>query len=382
MSDGEDLDSEALDGEEVESENLDVKDETDESTGVIAVIGTYDGALLGFDTGTGKQAFGFTSHLGCVKALGCSGGRLASGGTDNIVRLFNMEKRVEVGDLQEHTDSVTSLSFVGEEHLVTCCDGGKICVWRCSDWELLLKFRGHQAAITCNAPHPSGCVLVSAARDSTLRLWDLTRGTSVAQRILTHAVESLAWAPGGEHFLALTPMELIVVEASNGRTASMKTDVQGFLRVNLTTACFLSHCVLVLGNAKGEVQIVELSKVGDELALNEQFKLVSVDGASRGRLRATASCPGQDSSVIFMLGDSVGRVEIWSFKTAEKLSSDDFTFIRTVNTQTRLTNGLLWTASENVKVAPVRKSKPKAPLTKSQKRKKAGLIKKKKAKHL
>ena len=61
-------------------------------SGTIA-IGTYDGALLVLSAADGKQKFGYAPHIGCVKSLHCSQvGRLASGGADNMVRLFNLAK--------------------------------------------------------------------------------------------------------------------------------------------------------------------------------------------------------------------------------------------------------------------------------------------------
>merc|ERR1719420_1551395 len=103
-----------------------------------------------------------------------------------------------------------------------------------------------------------------------------------------------------------------------------------------------------------------------ELKLTEQFKLapVALEGASRGRLRVIASCPGEDGAINCMVGDSVGRVEIWSFNASKKLSSENFKFVRTVDTQVRLTGGLLWTAIADAKAPTSRKRKPKAPLTK------------------
>lgn len=283
-------------------------------------------------------------HLGCVKALAASpDGRLATGGTDNVVRLFDLKKRTEIGDLQEHADTVACLTFVGVRHLVTACDAGKICIWRTHDWEMLLKFQGHKAAITCVAGHPSERMLVSAARDKTLRLWDLTRGTALAQRILDHAVESLQWSPSGTHFAALAPQELVVIEASTGDVASFRGTSSGFMRINLTSVHFMTDGMLLLGDAKGEVRVLRLEKGTGEPSLVEVCSLQAEP--KRGRVKVIKQCPAQRGvagTSNFVTGDSTGTVEVWRFVSKGAVSSSSFVRERLVETRARLTDAALW----------------------------------------
>merc|ERR1712070_1036218 len=117
-------------------------------TGTV-IVGTYEGALLGFSATDGSQLFGFAPHIGCIKSVACSqSGRLASGGTDHNVKLFDLKKGIEVGELQEHTDTVGALAFAGSGNMVSAGEDGQCCIWRCSDWENLLKFKAHKAGIS------------------------------------------------------------------------------------------------------------------------------------------------------------------------------------------------------------------------------------------
>eukprot|EP00434_Breviolum_minutum_P002312 symbB.v1.2.002040.t1/scaffold105.1/size328853/6 len=75
------------------------------ATAATVVVGTYDGGLLGFGLEDGVQRFGYAPHVGCVKAVHCTEtGKLATGATDNSVRLFDLAKGVEMGELQEHEE--------------------------------------------------------------------------------------------------------------------------------------------------------------------------------------------------------------------------------------------------------------------------------------
>lgn len=51
-----------------------------------------------------EQSFTDNSHTGCLKTVTVSSkGILASGGTDETIKLFNLKKRLELGSLVHHS---------------------------------------------------------------------------------------------------------------------------------------------------------------------------------------------------------------------------------------------------------------------------------------
>eukprot|EP00933_Yihiella_yeosuensis_P016892 TRINITY_DN14280_c1_g1_i1.p1 TRINITY_DN14280_c1_g1~~TRINITY_DN14280_c1_g1_i1.p1 ORF type:complete len:368 (-),score=80.57 TRINITY_DN14280_c1_g1_i1:64-1167(-) len=307
------------------------------------VVGTYDGGLCGFGLEDGAQTFGYSPHVGSVRAVHCSkAGKLASGGTDNAVRLFDLAKSVEMGELQEHQDTVSSVQFWGKTTLVTGSAEGLVCLWRTSDWELLLKFRGHKSAVTSMAVHPSGRLMASSARDSQIRLWDLTRGTSAAALSVEESMEELQWSPSGKQLAALSPKELVLVDVDGGGSTSSFKDASstGFMRVSFCAMTFLSENLLALGDGKGDVRFVKQVKG----SLQEVFKLAVEEGQSRGRVKAL--CRARKD--ILIVGCSTGSVEIWKFPPEKGvLQASDFKKLRTVDTRSRLTCLSAWVPEED-----------------------------------
>lgn len=302
------------------------------ATAATVVVGTYDGGLLGFGLEDGAQRFGYAPHVGCVKALHCTEtGKLATGATDNAVRLFDLAKGVEMGELQEHEDSVSAVQFWGS-NLITGSSDGQVCIWRCGDYELLLKFRGHKAAVTCLAIHPSGRMMASAGRDQRIQLWDLMRGTSAAHLSVPEAVEVLDWSPDGKSIACLSPRELVVVEVTSNSVASYKDpNSAGFMRVSLTAVAWLSSQLIALGDGRGLVQIFRK----DAETLTQVCKVPRDDVP--GRIKALLKV---DSTLL--VGLSTGQVEVWSFNTKGTLQETHFKKLRVVDTKSRLTCLAVW----------------------------------------
>mmetsp|Transcript_63910 Transcript_63910/g.183678 ORF Transcript_63910/g.183678 Transcript_63910/m.183678 type:complete len:376 (+) Transcript_63910:53-1180(+) len=309
------------------------------------VIGTYDGGLIGLRAGSGEQAFGYAPHLGCVKSVACSGGgRCASGGTDHMVRLFDLAKGKELGELQEHDDTVGCVEFWGATNLVTGGVDGLACIWRCSDFELLLKFRAHKSAMTCMAVHSSGKLMASAARDNSIRLWDLMRGTSAASVPVDEAAESMLWSPSGNRLAALSAGIVTVVDVALGGAAAVWRNPtgSGLMRVALISVIFVREDELLVGDGKGEVRVLAFKPKDGGPDLVETCRLPA--DANRVRIKSIVGKHDDKGNLVFAIGTSSGRVEIWRFSApgAGPATVECFQRMHEVETGVRLTCMAFW----------------------------------------
>eukprot|EP00440_Ansanella_granifera_P044348 gb/GFBE01048067.1/.p1 GENE.gb/GFBE01048067.1/~~gb/GFBE01048067.1/.p1 ORF type:complete len:373 (+),score=72.93 gb/GFBE01048067.1/:1-1119(+) len=350
-------------GREVKDAKASEPAEEDYTAAATVVVGTYDGGLLGFGLEDGAQVFGYAPHAGCVKAVHCNhAGKLASGATDNTVRLFDLARGVEMGELQEHEDTVCALQFWGTSNLVTGSSDGQVCIWRCSDYEILLKFRGHKAAVTCLAVHPSGRMMASAGRDNRIQLWDLTRGTSAAHLTVDESVEVLEWSPSGESIAALSPRELLTVQVAGCDVATFRdAGSAGFMRVSLVATTFLGEGVLALGDGKGDVRIITRG----DTALEEACRLpmdAPTPGSGPARVKSLVRSAGDQ----LVVGMSSGCVEVWRY-AAKKMGfkgrpeASDFTKLRVVDTKARLTSLAVWVPGQELPAPAQSSQKQEAP---------------------
>ncbi|KZT43135.1 WD40 repeat-like protein [Sistotremastrum suecicum HHB10207 ss-3] len=176
------------------------------------VAGSYEKILIGLEGSFPdpsssipelKPVFIFPAHVSSVRAIATSpeGGKwLATGSTDEIIKVWDLRRRKEVGGLMHHEGSITHLVFPDRSHLLSASEDGTISVFRVRDWVLLRSLKGHKGRVNNIAVHPSRKVALSVGKDRTIRMWDLVRGKGVASVKLGKEGEIIRWSKNGNQF--------------------------------------------------------------------------------------------------------------------------------------------------------------------------------------
>ncbi|KAH8823579.1 WD40 repeat-like protein [Flagelloscypha sp. PMI_526] len=112
-------------------------------------------------------------HQLSILSLCVAEGHLASGGTDNIVGLFDLENNQVVKTLRDHVDSVLCVRF-DSKRLVSCSKDRTIRTYSFPDLTPELVLTAHRSAV--NAVSLSGDLVVSASGDRSIRVWDACSG--------------------------------------------------------------------------------------------------------------------------------------------------------------------------------------------------------------
>ncbi|PCH44568.1 WD40 repeat-like protein [Wolfiporia cocos MD-104 SS10] len=181
------------------------------------ISGSYEKLLYGIEGTTStegssysfilKPIFIFPAHISSVRAVAASphGGKwLATGSGDEIVKVWDLRRRKEIGGLMHHEGSITHLEFPSRSHLLSASEDGSLCLFHARDWSVLRTLKGHKGRVNSVAVHPSGKVALSVGKDRTLRMWDLMRGNGSASTKLGKEAEVVHWSTDGSLFVVLT----------------------------------------------------------------------------------------------------------------------------------------------------------------------------------
>ncbi|KAG2036640.1 WD40-repeat-containing domain protein [Suillus americanus] len=180
------------------------------------VAGSYERLLYGLDGSVSlnetndsykfelRPTFIFPAHVSCIKAVAASpnGGKwLATGSADEVIKVWDLRRKKEIGGLLHHEGSITQLHFPSRSHLLSASEDGTLCLFHARDWVVLRTLKGHKGRVNSVAVHPSNKVALSVGKDNTLRMWDLMRGKGSASTKLGKEGEVVRWSTTGSSFV-------------------------------------------------------------------------------------------------------------------------------------------------------------------------------------
>ncbi|KAJ3206527.1 hypothetical protein HDU67_008108 [Dinochytrium kinnereticum] len=251
------------------------------------VAGSYERLLYGIDghlsrsNGSSESTtaaelipvYIYPAHISSIKCVAIQPGsrHLATGSTDEHVRLYDLKLRKEIGSLMHHTGSITDIAFFGKTHLFTASEDGTVGIVRTKDWELLDTLTGHKGPIWAIAMHPSGRMLVTVSGDGFLRLWDLTKSNCCAytMRVKDGPAEKVVWSPSGDHYAILVNKGAIIRVFGTTDGVEVCT-IYGYGRLNSVTICNLgernaARTVVAAGGEDGSIGVWDLV-TGEKIA--------------------------------------------------------------------------------------------------------------------
>lgn len=249
------------------------------------MVGSYEHNLLCLSLVLNEKTepvftpiFHFQAHALSIRSIDIGKRYLVTGSNDEHIRIYDLQKRKELGTLLSHQGTVTTLRFSREvaqdkeethnsgKWLLSGSDDGKILIWRTKDWELFGTLKGHQGKVNDLAIHPSGRVAISVSTDKTIRLWNLMTAKKAGvlkikgKDHLGQLGEFVRWTGSGKHFVVALLNQIFVYELDSEARLVNK------LKYGSTLMCMEILVVedveyLVTGHGDGSIEFLELGRV-------------------------------------------------------------------------------------------------------------------------
>ena len=199
-------------------------------------------------------------------AISSDGKKLAAGGTDRMVRVFDIASGKLEHAVENHADWILGVAFTPDaKALVTASRDKTAKVWDLANKESLLTFPDHQNIVNNVAMTPDGKFGLSAGEDGSIRIWqatDMAKAIGKATKTLpghTKAVFRLANYPDAKNPMVASCSADMTVRLWNPVAGTALKTLSGL--TDWVYACAISpNGELVAGGAaNGEVRVWKTS---------------------------------------------------------------------------------------------------------------------------
>lgn len=211
--------------------------------------------------------FHFTPHTQSIRCVATSKRYLVSGSNDELIRIYDLQKRKELGTLLHHSGSITCLEFFKSKWLFSGGGDGKIFIWRTKDWEALAELKGHKGAVNDFSIHPSGRVAISVGEDRTLRLWNLMTARKASLLKLYDTGLKVKWSSDGKNYVVGFQRKISVFD-SEGEIVNTVVFHAPLYHLDIVVHNDVEYIVSSHGN--GRIEFRELGKVIAEMDKEEE----------------------------------------------------------------------------------------------------------------
>jgi len=281
-------------------------------------------------------------------------GSLLSGGYDEAVNVFDLRKRVQVGELKTQGDlgsplccsfappsrSSSSSQQQQPTHALVGTTSGKIVLYKKRDWSVQHVLSGHDGGgAGCIAVHPTGRMALSGGRDGKINLWDLVKGRLAyvhkLPRIARGArggggvgrqketVEHIVWSDDGARYAYCHGTRITARDAASGEDL---LDVDAPARANqLAFVGGPEGMFLAAACDDGGLPVFEVGRLLDESTDAEDTRraimaIEPADGVAAGddRLKCIRSVEG-GSGFLAVTANSGGVVSLMDLEGAARM---------------------------------------------------------------
>jgi WD40 repeat protein len=177
--------------------------------------GGDDGMVRIWDPKVEKEPLVLSSQGGWVIAVAWSpdGSRLVSTSMDRTVKVWDAATGRHIRDLRGHDKYLGSMAWSRDGSQIACGDdAGNIWIWDASDGKVVRALVSGKAFVSSVAWHPQGRLLAAAGYDGMVRIWDTIDGKET-RRLAghTHDVHTVCWSPDGRRLASVSTDQTVRV---------------------------------------------------------------------------------------------------------------------------------------------------------------------------
>ena len=122
-------------------------------------------------------------------AFNALGDAIATGGADNLIKIWQAENGKEAQCLKGFNKAITDVSFsMDNEYLAGASTEHKVLLWRLKTMRVAQTFTGHKETINACKFSFVTKSLLTGSQDRSIKVWDIERGSNTKNVSITYSM--------------------------------------------------------------------------------------------------------------------------------------------------------------------------------------------------
>lgn len=223
--------------------------------GTCIASGSTDDTVRVWDVVTGQTVTQFKAHAGGILSVSYSpdGVYIASGSHDKTIWVWSISSGNLVTQLKGHTGAVRSVAFSPDgKRIASGSDDHTVRVWDAKTGGMVSQLEGHTEIVNSVAFSPDGTCIVSGSSDGTVRVWDTAKQQTNTVIKLT-STDSVSFSNDGSHILSGSINGM--VQVWDATTGNIITQFEGHASPLLSVAFSPDESHILSGSWDRTVQL-------------------------------------------------------------------------------------------------------------------------------
>ena len=231
-------------------------------------LGTYEGKLIvnniNIKTKENDSNFSFSSSQNAIRTIYHKSNSLFVSGTDEVIHMYNIHKKLSEGDLVTYSGSVNDIK-IHDNYLIVAGENNTIPIWRMSDFNNIIELKGHKKAINSIDIHSSGGFLVSGGRDNCVIIFDLLTGRKIEKFEFDYICNKVELFDKDKFLMVVFDLHIFILDLMKSGNQNGNDNV--IQKLNFTKKIINAYIVknkMVIVFTDGEIKTYELNIKEDE----------------------------------------------------------------------------------------------------------------------
>ena len=244
-------------------------------------LGTYEGKLIvnniNIKTKENISNYSFTVSQNAIRTIYHKMNSLLVSGTDEIIHMYDIQKKKSEGDLMTYNGSVNDIK-IQDNYLIIAGENNTIPIWRMNDFNNIIELKGHKKAINSIDIHKSGGFLVSGGRDKCVIIFDLLTGRKIEKFEFDYIINKVELFDKDKYLMVTFDLHIFILDLMKSGKNGNENIIQkmNFNKKIIKTFIIKNKLFIIFTDA--EIRIYNLNiKEEEELNKNEKDEKIEKD---------------------------------------------------------------------------------------------------------